>query len=191
MKSIKFFAVALLLSSALAQAACNLADCNAANRTACNSVEANCPVTRKCCNSCPKRGFAKIAVGCVVGAAREIVPAGIMRNFSDALAVTTFMDGATDLCCGDKAEAVVKTAKPTSSTDMILHQVKRACLLMTSCWAANQIKTNALPHVPAGLADVVTKTGVMGDMALTWATYGACNSALDAVMPADDAQLSN
>ena len=186
----KFFAVALLLSGAMLQAACNLGDCNSATRPACDSME-SCPVTRKSCGTCPKRGLAKIAVGCVVGAAREMVPAGIMRNFSDALAVTSFMDGATDLCCdNNSSDMPIKAAKPTSSTDAIMHQVKRACLLMTSCWAANQIKTNALPHVPAGLADVITKTGVMGDMALTWATYGACNSALDAVMPADDAKVS-
>ena len=189
MKSMKFFAVALLLSGAMLQAACNLADCSTATRSTCDSME-SCPITRKSCGTCPKRGLAKIAVGCVVGAAREMVPAGIMRNFSDALAVTSFMDGTTDLCSSDKADAPVKAAKSTSSTDAIMHQVKRACLLMTSCWAANQIKTNALPYVPAGLADVVTKTGVMGDMALTWATYGVCNSALDAVLPADDAKIS-
>lgn len=163
MKSMKFFAIALLLSTAAAQA-----DCGA--------------------GSCPKaNGATKVAVGCALGAVRTVVPDGLARTFCDAIAATAFMDGAADLCCSAAKKPAAKSANPASPADAILHQVKRAALLVASCAAASVIKTKALPHVPAGLANVITDTGLMGDMALTWATYGVCNSALDAVIPADKA----
>jgi hypothetical protein len=163
MKSMKFFAIALLLSTAAAQA-----DCGA--------------------GSCPKAsGVTKVAVGCALGAVRHIVPEGLARTFCDAIAATAVMDGASDICATSKHDAPVKAAKPASAIDAVKHQLKRAALLVASCAAASAIKAKALPHVPAGLANVIIDTGLVGDMALTWATYGACNSALDAVMPAHKA----
>ncbi len=167
MKSMKFFAIALLLSSAAVQADCGAGSCTKAS------------------------GATKVAVGCALGAVRHMAPEGLVRTFCDALAATAVMDGASDLCAISKHDAPVKAAKPTSATIAIKHQLKRAALLVASCAAASAIKAKALPHVPAGLANVITDTGLMGDMALTWATYGACNSALDAVMPAGDACLDS
>ena len=166
MKCMKFFAIALLLSGAMVQAACNTMDC------------------------AKTRGVTKVAMGCGLGAMREMAPAGLMRSFVDAVAAVNLVDGAADICC--KSKPAAKKSPSVLSLDGVTTAARKACILMASCWAASEIQTKVLSHVPAGLADVVTKTGPIGNLALAMVTYGACNAAVDAMLPADvDADTDN
>ena len=178
MKSMKFFAVALLLSGAMVQAACNTMDCS-------KTKAASCSMTKAACDTdCAKtRGMTKVAVGCGLGAIREMAPAGLMRSFVDAVAATNLIDGAADICC--KSKPAAKKSPSVLSLDGVTNAARKACILMASCWAAGRIQADVLSHAPAGLADVVTKTGPVGNLALAMVTYGACNAAVDAVLPAD------